>query len=99
MLEFRERNGGRETKREYRMIQLFSIFFSANVRIQITLTPIFAVRFSTNTQQLARPFWSTTQQPISATCMFQGQNNDSACSMEFLFKQDFYQPVNTNKSE
>ena len=54
MIEFRERNGGRGTKREYRIIQ-FSVFSNANVRIQITLTPIFAVHFSTNTQQLARP--------------------------------------------
>ena len=54
MIEFRERNGGRGTKREYRIIQ-FSVFSSANVRIQITLTPIFAEQFSTNTQQLARP--------------------------------------------
>ena len=54
MIEFRERNGGRGTKREYRIIQ-FSVFSNANVRIQITLTAIFAVHFSTSTQQLARP--------------------------------------------
>ena len=80
------------------MIQLFSLFLGANAGTQTTSTPMVAVKFSTNTQQPARPFSSLTQQLIPMAWMFQGQNNDITRSMESLHTQDPYQPVNSTQS-
>ena len=96
MLEFCERQTEKERQHEYRITQLFSSFSGANARyFKATSTPFTPGRFCTNTQQPARPFSLSTQQPMSMALMFQSQNTDFARSMESLYTKDPYQSVNS----